>query len=108
MRIKAKAALISALACAVFAACSLFYISDDEAIDIALQNEGITGANCTILRCELIKDGDGARWELEFYKDFLEYDYVIDAKSGEIISNDYDIYGFDPFTVPSPNEGVPL
>ena len=77
-------------------------------MDIALENEGITGDNCTFVSADLVSADGGPRWEIEFYKDSNEYDYSIDARSGEIISCDHDIDGFTPSTWPSPNEGTAL
>lgn len=102
-------ALMSVMACALsLAGCSLLYLTRRQAVNIALDNEGISGENCTLVRAELIKEDGGARWEVEFYKDRMEYDYTIDAENGEIIEHDYDIDGFTPDTWSSPSEGVAL
>lgn len=90
------------------AGCSLLYLTRRQAVNIALDNEGISGDNCTLVRAELIKDADGARWEIEFYKDRMEYDYTIDATNGDIIESDHDIDGFTPDTWASPGEGIAL
>lgn len=104
--IKRTAAVCAALCALALSGCSLFYLTRSRAIDIALANEGITGDNCTFVRADLAEDGGEPRWEIEFYKDNIEYDYVIDARSGEIVEFDHDIDGFAPPTSPSPNEGV--
>ncbi|MEG0751491.1 MAG: PepSY domain-containing protein [Oscillospiraceae bacterium] len=92
----------------ILSGCSLFYITRSKALSIALGNEGISGENCVFVRCEIIEEEGTACWKIAFYKDSLEYDYTIDARSGDILENDWDIDGFTPPTERSPNEGIPV
>lgn len=69
------------------------YITADRAKEIALAHAG-AAAGADFIRTEL--DFDGGRWEyeVEFYAGSTEYDYEIDAVTGEILSFDHDVEGF--------------
>ena len=63
------------------------YIGDQAAIDTALGHAGFAAANVTELKCELDLDDAVIHYDVEFKNGGLEYDYDINAKTGEIISS---------------------
>ena len=63
------------------------YIGLEKAKSIALQHAGVSG-NVTILKEKLDTDDGVAVYDIEFYKDGVEYDYEIHAKTGAVL--DYD------------------
>ena len=71
------------------------YISVDRAKQIALNNAGVKESNAVFLRANLDWDDGRQVYDVEFYtKDYREYDYEIDAATGEILSYDYDAEGY--------------
>lgn len=66
-------------------------ISEDEAKNIALQDAGLTEDGISGIRIRLEKDDGIQQYEVEFYAGDKEYDYEIDAVSGNILSKDMDI-----------------
>ncbi len=65
-------------------------ISEEKAIKIALDHAGFKKADVTALYSELDYDDGMLRYEVDFRKDMVEYDYEIDAKTGDILSYDQD------------------
>lgn len=66
-------------------------ISADRAKEIALNHAGILSEDATFLKAEKENENGKAVYEVEFYsKDKKEYDYEIDANTGEILSYDSD------------------
>ena len=63
----------------------------------ALAHAGLTTGDVTFVRSHLDWD-DGRRvYDVEFYtSDYKEYDYEIDATTGEVLSYDYDAEGYAP------------
>lgn len=63
----------------------------------ALTHAGLTAKEVTFIETDLEWE-DGRRvYDIEFYTaDYQEYDYEIDAATGEIRSFDYDAEGFTP------------
>lgn len=66
------------------------YIGEEAAKQTALSHAGLDENSVTFVRTQL--DWDDGRWkyEVEFYKDNTEYDYDVDALTGEVLSYDYD------------------
>ena len=66
-------------------------ITEAEAQAIALEHAGLTEAD--ISRLEVRKDFDDGRqeYDVEFHADRLEYEYEIDAVTGNILSFDKDL-----------------
>ena len=67
-------------------------ITAQQAQEIALNHTGLTADQVTLLRCALDRE-DGRRvYEVEFYNtsNYTEYDYEIDASSGDILSYDHE------------------
>lgn len=66
-------------------------ISADKAKEIALNHAGVLKEDATFLKAERDSENGKAVYEVEFYsKDKKEYDYEIDANTGEILSYDSD------------------
>ena len=66
-------------------------ITQAEAKAKALANAGLKESQVTFLRAELDRDDGRQVYEVEFYtQDYKEYDYEIDAATGEVLSYDYD------------------
>ena len=70
-------------------------IGVEKAKEIALRDAGVSGV--TFVKAKLDYD-DGVRvYDIEFYKDNVEYDYEIDATTGKIREKDWDI---ENYTIP--------
>lgn len=67
-------------------------ISEEEAKDIALTHANLASNSVSFLRTELDHDHRTLVYEVDFIYDNYEYDYTIDAMSGEIISYDKDYH----------------
>ncbi len=65
-------------------------ISETEAREIALNHAGFKADEVTRLRTEYDVDDGVQKYEIEFYKDNVEYDYEINAVNGNIISYNRD------------------
>lgn len=66
------------------------YIGEEKAKSIALNHADVSAGSASRLRCEL--DRDDGRWEysVEFVSGTTEYEYEIDAVTGNILSRDVD------------------
>lgn len=62
----------------------------DRAKEIALSHAGLAEANVTFVTAKLDTEDGKQEYEIEFYSGNTEYDYDIDASTGEILSYDYD------------------
>ena len=72
-------------------------ISEEKAKEIALTNAGLKKEDVTFKRTEKDRDDGKTVYEIEFYtKDRTEYDYEIDANTGDIISYDSDAESVKP------------
>ena len=63
------------------------YIGDQAAIDIALANAGFAVSDVTELEAELDLDDGAPHYDVSFKQGTTEYDYNIDAATGDIISS---------------------
>lgn len=72
------------------------YIGEQAAQDAALAHAGVSAQNVSFVRTKL--DWDNGRWqyEVEFYDQGTEYDYSIDAVTGEVLGYDYDAEYYTP------------
>lgn len=61
------------------------YITIDEAIAIALQDAAFQESEVTGLHGELERDDGKTIYDIDFYKDGKEYDYEIDALTGDVL-----------------------
>ncbi|MBM6976114.1 PepSY domain-containing protein [Intestinimonas butyriciproducens] len=72
------------------------YIGEVKAKEVALNHAGLTSSAVTFVRANLDWDDGRAEYEVEFYADGKEYDYDIDAVTGDIRSYDYDAEYYAP------------
>ncbi len=67
-------------------------IGEQAARDAALEHAGLTESQVTFLKTKLDREDGRQIYEVEFYtEDYKEYDYEIDALTGEVYSYDYDV-----------------
>ena len=72
-------------------------ITGERAQEIALAHAGLTASQVTFVRSRLDYERGRQCYEVEFYTaGFTEYDYEIDASTGEILSYDFDAEGYVP------------
>ena len=76
-------------------------LTEEDAKNIALPDAGVTEADVTGIRIQLETDHGVQEYEVEFYAGNLEYDYDIDAATGQIRSKDTDIENDFPTLQPS-------
>ena len=79
-------------------------IGIEAAKQIALADAKVALKDVTFIKAELDNEDGRAVYEIEFYSGNVEYDYDIDALSGEIISNDFDI---EDYSVPTQSAVAP-
>lgn len=80
-------------------------ITEAEAQSKALSHAGLSESQVSFVRCHLDWDDGRQVYDVEFYtSDYKEYDYKIDARTGEILSFDYDAEYYS-YTQPSGNTG---
>ena len=65
-------------------------ISLDKAKEIALSHAGLASNQVTFQRIELDFDDGIQKYEIEFYYNYREYSYEIDANTGNILSYEQD------------------
>ena len=63
-------------------------ISRDRAIELALDNAGLTADEVRDLEAELDRERSGIYWEVDFEAGGYEYSYDIDSATGEIVRVD--------------------
>ena len=79
-------------------------IGVEAAKQIALAHAKVAQKDVTFIKAELDTEDGRAVYEVEFYSGNVEYDYDIDAVSGEIISNDFDI---EDYSIPAQSAAAP-
>lgn len=67
------------------------YIGVDAAKEAALSHSGFGASEVTFYKAKLENDDGYTVYEIEFFKDNMEYEYSIDAFSGKILEYDMDI-----------------
>lgn len=67
------------------------YIGEDRAKEIAVNNAGFAVGDVTALKSELDTDDGTVHYDVEFKKDGNEYDYDINATTGDIMSNKVEV-----------------
>lgn len=73
------------------------YIGETKALEIALNHAGVTTQDLLFSKSHLDRDDGRTQYDVEFYAGNKEYDYEIDAISGNILSFDADMeYDFIP------------
>ena len=65
-------------------------VSKDEAKQAAIKDAGFKESEVSGVRVELDREDGTAKYEVDFYKDGVEYNYDIDAQTGQILSKDAD------------------
>lgn len=65
-------------------------LSEEEAKNIALNHANLSESDVTAIHVTLDKDDYHTAYEVEFHNGKTEYDYEIDANTGEILSYDID------------------
>ena len=65
-------------------------ISVERAKEIALSHAGLASNQVTFQRTELDFDNGIQKYEIEFYYNYREYSYEIDANTGNILSYEQD------------------
>lgn len=71
-------------------------IGEAKAKEIALEHAKLSASDVTFIHTELDWENGRRVYDVEFYSGNKEYDYEIDAKTGEIVSYDYDAEGYTP------------
>lgn len=69
-------------------------IGAKKAKQIALKDAKLKESDVVFVKAKLDKDDGKKVYEVEFYRNNKEYDYEIDAKSGKILSRDFDIENY--------------
>lgn len=69
-------------------------ITKAKAKEIALAHAGVSASKATFVQAKLDSEDGVQVYEVEFYSGSTEYDYEINAKTGEILSFDKDIEDF--------------
>ena len=84
------------------------YIGESSAKAAALTHAGVDATSVTYIKCELDWEHGVMVYEVEFYSNGYEYDYDINAVSGEVVKHDREIDDdYHPRTSPSSSQGVP-
>ena len=72
-------------------------ITAEDAKAKALAHAGLAETDVTFIKAELDRDDGRLVYDVEFYTaDYKEYDYEIDATTGEVVSYDYDVENYAP------------
>ena len=72
-------------------------LTADQAKDKALAHAGLKANQVTFVKSKLDWDDGRQVYDVEFYtSDYKEYDYEIDASTGEVVSYDFDTEGYAP------------
>ena len=79
-------------------------ISVEDAKQIAFAHAKIAQSSVTFIKAELDTEDGRQVYDIEFYSGNTEYDYEIDAISGEIVSSDMDI---ENYTIPAQTAAQP-
>lgn len=79
------------------------YIGEAKAKEIALSDAGLSASAVSFIRVQLDWDDGRPEYEVEFYSGNKEYDYDIDAYTGQIRSRDYDV---ENFVIPGTGTGT--
>lgn len=69
-------------------------IGVEKAKEIALNHAGLSASEVGFIKAHMDYDDGRQVYDVEFYKDMTEYDYEIDAFTGDIWSYDFDIEGY--------------
>ena len=67
------------------------YIGSNRAKEIALEHAGFTAADVVGIQVEMDYEHGVMVYEVDFYADAYEYDYDINAETGEVVKNDREL-----------------
>ena len=81
------------------------YIGEEKARLSAIKHAGLSLQDVSFVKTELDVDGGKSVYEVDFRHDGTEYEYEIDAKTGDVVSFDYD--GKAPKVVEPDQKEVP-
>lgn len=70
-------------------------ISEKKATNIALKDAGVKRSATDFINCQQDMDDSILQYEIEFVSDGIEYDYEINAQTGDILSKDSEYYELD-------------
>ena len=76
-------------------------VGAEKAKEVALQHAGLKASDVTFIKSVLDYDDGRKVYDVEFYSGNKEYDYEIDAQSGQIVSFDYDVENWTIPTTPA-------
>ena len=71
-------------------AASSSYIGEAKAKEIALNKAGVSASSATLVKCHLDRDDGWVIYDVEFRSGWTEYDFEIDAYTGDILQWDAD------------------
>ena len=71
-------------------------ITEEDAKQIALRHANVSESDAVYMQVKLERDHGRDEYDVEFYAGNTEYDYEIDAATGEILSFDYDAESYTP------------
>lgn len=78
-------------------------ITEEKAKEIALNHANLSQNDVTFIRSNIDYDDGFTAYDVEFYSNNQEYDYKIDANSGDIIEYDLDV---ENYAIPQSNNNV--
>ena len=78
-------------------------ITEEKAKEIALNHANLSQNDVTFIRSNIDYDDGFTAYDVEFYSNNQEYDYKIDANSGDIIEYDLDV---ENYSIPQTNNNV--
>ena len=81
-------------------------ISIEEAKNIALKHANLTSDKVSFINVESDLDNEVEKYDIEFYYENTEYDYEINAITGEIIEYDYDVENYNINKNQANNENI--
>lgn len=71
-------------------------IGRDRAKELALQHAGVSADQANLVTAKLDRENGRVVYDVEFYTKSTEYDYAIDALTGEIVAYDHDAEDYAP------------
>ena len=78
-------------------------ITEEKAKEIALNHANLSQNDVTFIRSNIDYDDGFTAYDVEFYSNNQEYDYKIDANSGDIIEYDLDV---ENYAIPQTNNNI--
>lgn len=66
-------------------------IGEEKALEIALEDAGFAESDVSYSNCHLDYDDGRTEYEIEFHQGEMEYEYTVDAFTGDILEKDQDL-----------------